>query len=67
MQIKQINLQVLTNILEESKIIRSSNYGEMLTHTLIHPTFGEITVAKTPGDNGYLFKESSNKEVHRLI
>jgi hypothetical protein len=54
-QVKKINLQALTNILKESEIIRSSNFGEMLTHTLVHPIFGEITVVKTSGDHGYLF------------
>jgi hypothetical protein len=54
-QVKKINLQALTNILKESEIIRSSNYGEMLTHTLVHPNFGDITVVKTSGDHGYLF------------
>ncbi len=54
-QIKKINLQVLTNILKESEKICSSNYGEMQANTVIHPIFGEITVVKTTGDNGYLF------------
>jgi hypothetical protein len=53
-QVKKINLQVLTNILKESEIIGASNYGEMLTRTLIHPIFGAITVVKS-GDSGYLF------------
>ncbi|MCX7103190.1 MAG: hypothetical protein NTX38_17335 [Methylobacter sp.] len=54
-KIKKINLSVLTNILKESEIVRASNYGEILAQTLIHPIFGEITVIKTSGDNGYLF------------
>ena len=53
--VKKINLQVLTNILKESEIIHSSNYGEMLAHNLIHPIFGKITLVKTISGNGYLF------------
>ncbi len=54
-QVKKINLQVLTNILEESEKVSSSNHGEMQAHIVTHPIFGEITVVKTTGDNGYLF------------
>jgi hypothetical protein len=51
MNVKQISINYLTEMLAVSKIVDTINTGGLLSHTIQHPTLGNLITVQGSGDD----------------